>query len=97
MAGKGARVRVDRGDGKLINMYESEVEAFTKLNPGAKIAAQRVVNDGPTPQEEAATVALETARTKAAGKRGQEEAPASAEGTSEPEADDSKDTKAKKG
>lgn len=53
------RVRVDRGDGKISNVATGkDLDDFKVLNPGAKVVGDRAPMAETTPQEDAATAAL---------------------------------------
>lgn len=50
-------IRVDRGDGKLLQFQPNDVEAFMKATPGAKRVNTPTPSGAPTAAEQAATVA----------------------------------------
>jgi hypothetical protein len=52
--GKGM-IRVDRGDGRLLQFQRNDVEAFLKANAGAKRVDTPTVSTAPSPAEVAAT------------------------------------------
>jgi len=53
----GERLRVDRGDGRLFNVSESDLPAFKRDNPGAKVVPKPAPSTSPSEREEAATAA----------------------------------------
>lgn len=58
--GKGM-VRVDRGDGRLLQFKPNDVDAFLKATPDAKVVGPHVVSDTPTPAELVASEAAAAA------------------------------------
>lgn len=51
-------IRVDRGDGKLLQFQPNDVDAFLKATPGAKRVATPVPSGALSAAEQAATAAL---------------------------------------
>lgn len=51
-------IRVDRGDGKLLQFQPNDVEKFLATTPGAKRVATPTASGAPTAAEQAATAAL---------------------------------------